>query len=516
MKRRDFIRTAAGFTSAAILRGSQFVTPASAPVPGIVEIGSTRQAFLDDLLIFEASRVDKFVARPQKYPKNPIIHADRDWERGRAPGEDDGVELFGQSVIYDQEEKIFKMWYLPVPWPNQLRPWCYAVSSDGYRWEKPDLGIYEYKGLKKNNILNAWNDSIGVCYLNVIKDDHDPDPQRRYKAMGELEGPPPANTNGGAAVAFSPDGIHWNEYEGNPVVHHGPNMGDSPAMLGWDPKIKKYVFYPRPGHPLAPEIYGNGDHRHIRSYGYSTSDDFIHWTPTRMMLTPDHDDRNDYQYMQYTAGIDGEFYIGFNAVYETHEQTWDIFLMSSRDGFHWNWIDRKVPFLGRSEYPGYDAGYMTPSGPIFHDNQVWIYYGAFSGAHSYNSSKLGVDRMTVALCTLPQNRWMGLMAGPHRATIITRPLIFKGSKLMVDIEAGLPMEKPRNPPRYDECEVRAALEDQSGGRIEGFTIDRSKVLRASGEQAMIWEGGDTGKLAGKPVRIRFEMHSAALYSIQFL
>jgi hypothetical protein len=111
---------------------------------------------------------------------------------------------------------------------------------------------------------------------------------------------------------------------------------------------------------------------------------------------------------------------------------------------------------------------------------------------------------------------MGLMAGPHRATIITRPLIFKGSKLMVDIEAGLPMEKPRNPPRYDECEVRAALEDQSGGRIEGFTIDRSKVLRASGEQAMTWEGGDTGKLAGKPVRIRFEMHSAALYSIQFL
>jgi hypothetical protein len=124
---------------------------------------------------------------------------------------------------------------------------------------------------------------------------------------------------------------------------------------------------------MAPEIYGNGDHRHIRSYGYSTSDDFIHWTPTRMMLTPDRDERNDYQYMQFTAGIDGEFYIGFNAMHETHEQTWDIFLMSSRDGFHWNWIDRKVPFLGRSEYPGYDAGYMTPSGPIFHDNRVWIY-----------------------------------------------------------------------------------------------------------------------------------------------
>src|SRR5207248_4020502 len=246
-------------------------------------------------------------------------------------------------------------------------------------------------------------------------------------------------------------------------------------MLGWDHRIRKYVYYPRPGHPLAPEIYGNGDHRHIRSYGYSTSDDFIHWTPTQVMMTPDYADRNDYQYMQFTAGIDGEFYLGFNAMHETHEQTWDIFLMSSRDGFHWNWIDRKVPFIGRSNPPAYDAGYMTPSGPIFHDNKVWIYYGAFSGAHSENQSKLGADGMSVALCTLPQNRWMGLMAGPHRATIVTRPLIYKGSKLMVDIDAGLSMEKPRNPPRYDECEARAALEDQSGGRIEGFTMDRSKV-----------------------------------------
>jgi hypothetical protein len=231
MIRRDFLRAAAGLASAAMLKGSQFVTPASAPVPGIINIGSTKQAFLDDLLIFETSRVSRFMNRPHKHSQNPIMVADRDWELEKSPGGEAGVELFGQSVLYDEQEKLFKIWYLPMAWPNQLRPWCYATSTDGYHWEKPNLGIYEYKGSKKNNILNAWNDSIGVCYLNVIKDDHDPDPQRRYKAMGELEGPPPANHNGGAAVAFSPDGIHWNEYPGNPVVHHGPDMGDSPAML---------------------------------------------------------------------------------------------------------------------------------------------------------------------------------------------------------------------------------------------------------------------------------------------
>jgi hypothetical protein len=385
------------------------------------------------------------------------------------------------------------------------------VSQDGLHWEKPNLGLIAYQGSKKNNIVfigDEFNPS------NFIKDLNDPDSQRRYKALGEWD-PQPGNTRGGASVVFSPDGLRWTEYRGNPVIRHGVNMADSPDGLLWDPRLRKFVLFARPGHPLAPEIYGNGDHRHIRSIGYTTSDDFVHWTPTVPLLTPDHDDRNDYQYMDLTASIDGEFTIGLLAVYETHEQTWDIFLMSSRDGVHWNWIDRKVPFLGRSEYPGYDAGYMTPCGPVFKDDKAYIIYGAYSGAHSFNTSKLGENVMTMAVATLPRHRWMGLMAGPHRGTIITRPLIFRGSKLMVDIDAALSMEKPRNPPRYDECEVRVALEDQSGGRIEGFTLDRSKVLRASGEQEVTWEGAEVGRLAGKPVRLRFEMHSAALYSIEF-
>src|SRR3989442_10007351 len=113
------------------------------------------------------------------------------------------------------------------------------------------------------------------------------------------------------------------------------------------------------------------------------------------MLAPE--DRVDSQYMQFTAGIDGDFYVGFLMVHETHEQTWDTFLLSSRDGFHWTWIDRKVPFLGPGEVGSYDAGYMTPSGPIVHDAKIWIYYRAFSDAHSYVPSNMGTDIMTVPL-----------------------------------------------------------------------------------------------------------------------
>ncbi len=111
-----------------------------------------------------------------------------------------------------------------------MQPWCYAVSLDGHHWEKPNLGIYEFRGSKENNILADYRDPH---YFNVFKDPQDPDPQRRYKALGEQEGPIP-NLTGGAAVAFSPDGIHWNPWSGNLVVHHGPNLGDAPTILGWD------------------------------------------------------------------------------------------------------------------------------------------------------------------------------------------------------------------------------------------------------------------------------------------
>lgn len=493
------------------------------PVPGIFVIGATRQAFLDDQLIHEASMISRFVPRPEKYAGNPILVPDKPWEHGEqvfAAGATvfSGIQITGQSVLYDEEEQVFKMWYLPyVTWPDEKsphgrRPWCYAISKDGYHWEKPNLGLYEYQGSTDNNIIADWGDP---CFFNVIKDPHDPDPQRRYKALGELEGAI-ANHTGGVAIAFSPDGLHWTQYAGNPVVKHGRDIGDAPTILGWAPAKQRYIGFYRPGHPLAPEINGSGDHRHIRSYGYSESEDFIHWTPTEFMMAPDRNDRVDSQYMQFTAGIDGEFYIGFNAVHQAHEQTWDIFLMTSRDAFQWHWADRHVPYIPRGEVGSYDAGYMTPSGPIFHDGKVWIFYGAYSGAHSFNPTRLGShSRMSIALCSLPQNRWIGLLAGPSLGTIVTRPVVFEGSRLFVDLDASAPDQKPRVPPHFDECEVRVALIDQSGGPLAGFELARSSVLRGSGEQEVSWAGADLSTLAGKPVRIRFELRNAALYSFQF-
>ena len=510
MKRRNFLQSCAAIMTTKSVRGDdRLFTPASRPVPGIIDIGSMKQSFLDDFLLFETSKIRPVMTRPEAYSKNPVLVADRPWERKQ------GVRLSGQAVLYDEQENLFKMWYATAADPDGRFPWCYAISRDGYNWEKPELGIHEFGGNKKNNIIAVWNDP---SYSSVMKDPNDPDPLRRYKAMGEYDGPR-ANHTGGAVVAFSPDGLHWTEHPGNPVIRHGRNLGDGPTLMGWDPKIRKYLFWPRPGHGLAPEIYGTGDHRHIRSHAYSTSDDFIHWTPARLMLTPDENERFDHQFLTLTGSLDGPFYIGLNGILETLNQSVSIYLMSSRDGFNWTWVDRKMPFLSRTEIGVYNDGRMphsVPQAPIFHDSKVWVYYAALNRAHDGNPQRLDQESTTIALSTLPQNRWVGLVAGPYRGTLVTHPLRFSGEKLLIDLESATPHQAPRIPPRFDECDVRLAIEDRSGKPLTGFTIDRCQPLLTRGVHEVSWPGTDLRKLSDKPVRIRIEMRNAALYSIQFV
>ena len=94
------------------------------------------------------------------------------------------------SVIYDREEDMYKCWYTPfvisvldATTPREKRPtikWnvsdrrfglCYAISKDGLKWQKPDLGIVELQGSKNNNIL-----LMDVHGADVIKDERDTDP----------------------------------------------------------------------------------------------------------------------------------------------------------------------------------------------------------------------------------------------------------------------------------------------------------------------------------------------------
>ena len=130
-----------------------------------VNINSTRQLFLDDHVVDSMEGVQRRYHRPVRPIDRPVVDADLPWEQGPGPF------LFGGTVIFDEEDRIFKMWYrtserlerAPGGWqevvsedgttsrisyvagPGHWRA-CYATSQDGLTWDRPDLGIEEYNG----------------------------------------------------------------------------------------------------------------------------------------------------------------------------------------------------------------------------------------------------------------------------------------------------------------------------------------------------------------------------------
>lgn len=127
------------------------------------------------------------------------------------------------TVLFDASEKLFRMYYLAlgdepeceeghgpravvhrgISYITALRQ-CYAQSRDGVNWEKPRLGVVEYKGSKNNNILSLHGALPGKPL--VIEDPEDGEHPHRFKML--------LSNGGGASLAFSQDGIHWESFKG--------------------------------------------------------------------------------------------------------------------------------------------------------------------------------------------------------------------------------------------------------------------------------------------------------------
>ncbi len=179
-----------------------------------------RYLLLDSRIIEDTENAILTVGTVQKDKRNPLFKEDKPWEPRF-----DNVYC---NVIYDEQDKLYKCWYSPfiidertTSTPTEKRNpesrdymssrprgremgVCYAVSKDGIHWEKPELGLVEFNGNKKNNILMRGYHFKGVFTgphgAGVFKDLHESDLAKRYKMFFK---------GSKMAVAFSPDGLHW-------------------------------------------------------------------------------------------------------------------------------------------------------------------------------------------------------------------------------------------------------------------------------------------------------------------
>ena len=89
--------------------------------------------------------------------------------------------------------------------------------------------------------------------------------------------------------------------------------------------------------------------------------------------------------------------------------------------------------------------------------------------------------------------------------MFTKPLTFSGRRLTINFATSA------------AGSVRVELQTAAGKPLDGFALgDCPEIIGDRIEHAVRWAGGaDVGAWAGQPVRLRFVMKDADLYSLRF-
>ena len=130
------------------------------------------------------------------------------------PGSPDSLMVKYYGAVCEVEGEL-RLWYLAKGETNGEPSdfhICYATSTDGIHWERPDLGLVEFNGSKQNNLV-AFEADGQPCSCSVLYDPGDPDPERRFKMITE-------NNPYYITASYSADGLHWKEGPNNPLLKH--------------------------------------------------------------------------------------------------------------------------------------------------------------------------------------------------------------------------------------------------------------------------------------------------------
>ena len=180
----------------------------------------TYVTFVDLSAVDGCLLAEQVVGQAEKHPANPVlIPGDAEaWDSDRASN-------WAASIAWDPIQRQFTAWYYGTDRGSTVSFEAerhssigYAVSDDGVVWEKPRLGLYDYRGSKDNNICFR-PDGADASHFCVLIDPDAPD-DRRYQALTWM----PVADGGGAAAGnvfegvtrrmryvlhYSRDGIHW-------------------------------------------------------------------------------------------------------------------------------------------------------------------------------------------------------------------------------------------------------------------------------------------------------------------
>ncbi len=525
----------------------------------MIDIGSRLELFVDRFLVDEMQGTRLKLADPKS--AGTALTFDKPWE---------GCHPYYVSVV--QLEDKCQMWYRGVA-SERLGDvgmkdgydgeWtCYAESPDGIHWERPTIGLFEVMGIKENNVCKAYDPPwSGDFTVNLNLRPGAPEDERYMGTVGMGE-----NMNcfrkgwlpkkkAGLHLFFSADGIHWRKARDELIYDDFSRVFDGMNLAFWSEHEQCYCLYYRQ-HTVrdTEEVVEDAlTHRaeYAKTVARSTSPDLFNWSGRHMLDWGGHapTDKeciycNALRPYLYTRAP--HIYIGLATRFmqrrtalteeqaepmaealvaagwqdprkwagERTRRNWlpddcnDVPLLTSRGG---DKIDRT--FCEAFVRPG--LGYEHWTSRTNHAAYGLLQTGpaeiSFFVLRRYAQAEPYLERFTIRL-----DGFASVNAPYAGGEMLTRPFTFDGRELVINYATSavgyVKVELQEDNPVHETADP-----EPPGLPVPGFTIEECpEIIGDEIEHVVTWKAGsDVSKLAGKPVRLRFEMKDADLYSLRF-
>jgi hypothetical protein len=474
--------------------------------------------FEKTLLAMDRSLFEKFeglsvsLREPEKHSGNPVLSPGPSGSPDSLRAQYDGTVLFHNG--------LHRLWYLAFDWENNewISRVAYAESRDGSTWEKPRLGLTEYRGSKANNLVSGLQENPDC--ISVIKDDDG----LLKAAVTNFHGLEKRHTD----KKFHE---HWDSKCGSPAFM---GIAESRDGLSWsfsgrgDPEIREKLetcrlfkingVYYMSGQQLFPWA---GSEWNGRVVSFFRSENLREWVKLDNIY------RNKTCQCHVAVTFlkkTGDTLLGlvgrFQDAPEMPDQHFEIGLVISHDGVNWEEPAPCQSFIRRGGAGQWDAGgVIHGDGLIERDGLCHIFY---SGSAIGNDVLSGVG---IGKVTFPENRY------GYAALQVKWDIGFKG------VRAGGLVTKTVRPPSGSEFAlllnadnfagdalIRAAVLDENGNVLKGYSFDDFSEIKKEGASIKCeWKTAGPVIKTDKPFKIAvnlyggtYRMQSPFLYALKII
>ena len=483
---------------------------------GVCHIGSRREVMADDFLVARLGEGARLCLH-HPVPREAVLVTDKPWE-GCMGGFPTVIEEAGRFRLY------YRGWQIDLnhfDGGNAARPptMCLAESTDGVHWERVPVDTFDYQGIRRNNIIwmGAGDDLWGMHGFSPFIDTNPGClPGQRWKAVGGGW----TQSHKGLYLMTSPDGVRWSLAGDKPFL--AGYALDSHNTVLWSPSEGCYRAFFR--------HWTEGSYAGGRNIMTATSPDLTNWSKAVELSYPGSPfaqlyDNNVAPYLRAP-----HLWLGFPTRYI--ERPWspsiedlpelehrclrskasprygtaltEPLFMSSRDGVTFRrWEEAFIrPGLRAEGNWTYGDNYLawgmleTDSDQPGGGKELSFY----AVEHYWRGESTMLRRYTLRM-----DGFVSVNAPMAGGELVMKPVVFTGSRLSLNISTSA------------AGSAQVGIDDADGHPIPGFAVDDCwGIIGDTLDYTVRWkQGTDVGALSGRPVRLRFRLHDADLYSLRF-